>query len=109
MSKGGGTCSTGEVRRICSYSGWGLRRVSSEKSGFIGHGLRSGRYNRVTVNTRHSAKQGDRQTTVATVPPIEPAAGLSGDDVSAVIRLVLETCDRWDDPLAWREHLLHGA
>jgi DNA-binding CsgD family transcriptional regulator len=61
------------------------------------------------VNTRHSAKQGDRQTTVATVAPIEPAAGLSGDDVSAVIRLVLETCDRWDDPLAWREHLLHGA
>ena len=34
---------------------------------------------------------------------------LSLDDVSAVIRLVREVCDRWDDPAAWREHLLHGA
>jgi DNA-binding CsgD family transcriptional regulator len=31
------------------------------------------------------------------------------DDLSAVIRLVREVCDRWDDPPAWREHLLHGA
>ena len=34
---------------------------------------------------------------------------LSLDDVSAVIRLVREVCDRWDDPSAWREHLLRGA
>ena len=31
------------------------------------------------------------------------------DDVSAVIRLVREVCDRWDEPAVWREHLLHGA
>ena len=36
-------------------------------------------------------------------------ADLTLDDISAVIRLVRETCDRWDDPAAWREHLLHGA
>jgi DNA-binding CsgD family transcriptional regulator len=36
-------------------------------------------------------------------------ADLSLDDVSAVIRLVREVCDRWDDPREWREHLLHGA
>jgi len=30
-------------------------------------------------------------------------------DISAVIRLVREVCDRWDDPAAWREHLLQGA
>ena len=36
-------------------------------------------------------------------------AGVTLDDISAVIRLVRETCDRWDDPAAWREHLLHGA
>jgi DNA-binding CsgD family transcriptional regulator len=34
---------------------------------------------------------------------------LSLQDVSAVIRLVREVCDRWDDPQAWREHLLRGA
>ena len=34
---------------------------------------------------------------------------LTLDDISAVIRLVRETCDRWDDHAAWREHLLHGA
>jgi DNA-binding CsgD family transcriptional regulator len=34
---------------------------------------------------------------------------LSLDDISAVIRLVREVCDRWDDPCAWREHLLRGA
>ena len=31
------------------------------------------------------------------------------DDVSVVIRLVREVSDLWDDPRAWREHLLHGA
>ncbi|HEV8292498.1 MAG TPA: LuxR C-terminal-related transcriptional regulator [Tepidisphaeraceae bacterium] len=34
---------------------------------------------------------------------------LSLDDVSAVVRLVREVCDRWDDPSGWREHLLRGA
>jgi DNA-binding NarL/FixJ family response regulator len=34
---------------------------------------------------------------------------LTLDDLSAVIRLVREVCDRWDDPPAWREHLLEGA
>jgi DNA-binding CsgD family transcriptional regulator len=34
---------------------------------------------------------------------------VSQDDVSSVIRLVREVCDRWDDPRAWREHLLRGA
>lgn len=33
----------------------------------------------------------------------------SPDDVSRVIRLVREVCDRWDDPAAWRRHLLQGA
>jgi len=33
----------------------------------------------------------------------------SPDDVSHVIRLVREVCDRWDDPAAWRRHLLQGA
>ena len=36
-------------------------------------------------------------------------ADLTPDDIAAVIRLVREVCDRWDDPAAWREHLLHGA
>jgi DNA-binding CsgD family transcriptional regulator len=31
------------------------------------------------------------------------------EDVSGIIRLVREVCDRWDDPKTWREHLLHGA
>jgi DNA-binding CsgD family transcriptional regulator len=31
------------------------------------------------------------------------------DDVSVVIRLVREVSDLWDDPTAWREHLLQGA
>ncbi|HJS06930.1 MAG TPA: hypothetical protein VJ809_04695, partial [Pirellulales bacterium] len=34
---------------------------------------------------------------------------ISLEDVSNVIRLVREVCDRWDDPRAWREHLLNGA
>jgi DNA-binding CsgD family transcriptional regulator len=34
---------------------------------------------------------------------------VSYDDVSRVIRLVQEVCDRWDDPRLWREYLLHGA
>jgi DNA-binding CsgD family transcriptional regulator len=36
-------------------------------------------------------------------------ADVTLEDVSAVIRLVREVCDCWDDPPAWREHLLHGA
>lgn len=31
------------------------------------------------------------------------------NDVSRMLRLVREVCDRWDDPQAWREHLLNGA
>jgi DNA-binding CsgD family transcriptional regulator len=34
---------------------------------------------------------------------------VSLDEVSSVIRLVREVCDRWDDPTAWRTHLLIGA
>lgn len=34
---------------------------------------------------------------------------VSLDDAAQVIRLVREVCDRWDDPQAWREHLLRGA
>jgi DNA-binding CsgD family transcriptional regulator len=34
---------------------------------------------------------------------------LSPQDISDVIRLVLEVCDRWDDPQTWREHLLRGS
>jgi DNA-binding CsgD family transcriptional regulator len=34
---------------------------------------------------------------------------VSVDEVSSVIRLVREVCDLWDDPPAWREHLLQGA
>ena len=37
------------------------------------------------------------------------AAELVLSDISAVIALVREVCDRWDDPAAWREHLLLGA
>ena len=33
----------------------------------------------------------------------------SPNEVSRVIRLVQEVCDRWDDPRVWREYLLHGA
>src|SRR5438270_560661 len=40
---------------------------------------------------------------------VESRMDMSLDDVSKVIRLVCEVCDRWDDPQAWREHLLHGA
>jgi DNA-binding CsgD family transcriptional regulator len=34
---------------------------------------------------------------------------VSPKDISDVIRLVLEVCDRWDNPQAWREQLLRGA
>lgn len=34
---------------------------------------------------------------------------VSLEDVSSVIRLVREVCDRWDDPAVWRSHLLRGA
>lgn len=36
-------------------------------------------------------------------------ADVSLSDISEVVRLVREVCDRWDDPPAWREHLLNGA
>lgn len=36
------------------------------------------------------------------------AEGVSLDDVSRIIRLVHEVCDRWDDPRAWRARLLQG-
>jgi DNA-binding CsgD family transcriptional regulator len=61
-----------------------------------------------------------RSTTTTTTPPpadaplASPSPGdtvaqLTTDDVSGVIRLVREVTERWDDPVAWREHLLHGA
>ena len=34
---------------------------------------------------------------------------VSIDDISRVVRLVQEVCDRWDDPRVWREYFLHGA
>ena len=34
---------------------------------------------------------------------------VSVNEVSGVIRLVREVSDRWDDPQAWRFHLLQGA
>jgi DNA-binding CsgD family transcriptional regulator len=34
---------------------------------------------------------------------------LSLDEISGVIRIVREVCDRWDDPRAWRSRLLEGA
>jgi len=34
---------------------------------------------------------------------------VSAKDISTIITLVREVCDRWDDPRAWREHLLRGA
>jgi DNA-binding CsgD family transcriptional regulator len=37
------------------------------------------------------------------------AVDVSLDEVSRVIRLVREVCDRWDDPAAWRRRLLEGA
>jgi hypothetical protein len=37
------------------------------------------------------------------------AMEVSLNDVSAIIRLVREVCDRWDDPQAWRHRLLTGA
>jgi DNA-binding CsgD family transcriptional regulator len=30
-------------------------------------------------------------------------------DISGIIALVREVCDRWDNPRAWREHLLQGV
>ena len=36
------------------------------------------------------------------------ADDISNSDISAVIRLVREVCDRWDDPIAWRSRLLEG-
>jgi DNA-binding CsgD family transcriptional regulator len=34
---------------------------------------------------------------------------VSLDDISRVIRLVQEVCDRWDDPRVWRDYFLQGA
>src|ERR1700677_2945956 len=34
---------------------------------------------------------------------------ISPGEISRVIQLVREVCDRWDDPNVWREHLLRGA
>lgn len=34
---------------------------------------------------------------------------VSIEDISRVVRLVQEVCDRWDDPRVWREHFLNGA
>lgn len=34
---------------------------------------------------------------------------VSLDEVSTVFRLVRDVCDLWDDPTAWRTHLLNGA
>lgn len=34
---------------------------------------------------------------------------VSVEDVSRILRLVREVCDLWDDPQAWREHLLDGV
>jgi DNA-binding CsgD family transcriptional regulator len=34
---------------------------------------------------------------------------VSVDDVSCVFRLVREVCELWDDPAAWRAHLVGGA
>jgi hypothetical protein len=34
---------------------------------------------------------------------------VSTTEISSIIQLVREVCDRWDDPRVWREHLLRGA
>jgi DNA-binding CsgD family transcriptional regulator len=34
---------------------------------------------------------------------------ISPQDISNVFRLMLGVCDRWDNPQAWREHLLRGT
>jgi DNA-binding CsgD family transcriptional regulator len=34
---------------------------------------------------------------------------VSIDDISRVIRLVQDVCDRWDEPRVWREYFLQGA
>ena len=34
---------------------------------------------------------------------------ISPGEISRVIQLVREVCDRWDDPRVWREHLLREA
>jgi DNA-binding CsgD family transcriptional regulator len=37
------------------------------------------------------------------------AVELAAADISGIIQLVREVCDHWDDPRAWRRHLLLGA
>lgn len=34
---------------------------------------------------------------------------VSIEEVSSVFRLVREVCEQWDDPNAWRSHLVGGA
>ena len=34
---------------------------------------------------------------------------MSASEISGILRIVREVCDRWDDPRVWREHLLRGA
>ncbi len=34
---------------------------------------------------------------------------ISRQEISSVVQIVCEVCDRWDDPVAWRQHLLHRA
>ena len=38
-----------------------------------------------------------------------PAVDVTVEEIACVVRLVLEVCDLWDDPRAWRECLLLGA
>lgn len=40
---------------------------------------------------------------------MENRIDLGINDVSNIVQLVREVCDRWDDPEAWRQHLLQGA
>lgn len=46
---------------------------------------------------------------MAALDPKDKTVELALDDISAVIRLVSEVCNRWDDPAGWRQHLLEGA
>ncbi len=34
---------------------------------------------------------------------------ISTQEISSIVQTVREVCDRWDDPMAWRQHLLHRA
>jgi len=56
---------------------------------------------------RHPAEQ--RACQVGAGPAKCEPMDVSIDDISRVVRLVQEVCDRWDDPRVWREYFLHGA